>query len=91
MGKRVSMDRVDCLKVEICGYFVDYLEKKGMEQQVLAKKLKLNGALLSKIVRYQYQEFSLERLIRILNQIRPEIVLVLKKTSGAKKKKRKNS
>lgn len=90
MGKRDIDIQINVLKEQICEYFVDYLESQGITQQQLAKKMKLNGALLSKIVRLQHQEFTLDRMIRLLNFVRPDLVLVLKKSSKAIKQKRKN-
>ncbi len=90
MGKRDIDNQINVLKEQICGYFVGYLESTKATQRNLAKKMKLNGALLSKIVRNQHQEFTLDRLLRLLNVIRPDIVPVLKKSSKAIKQKRKN-
>lgn len=89
MEKLGRLDKIDRFKVEICGLFVRYLSENKMEQQVLAKKLQLNTALMSKIVRFKFQEFTIDRLLRLLEPIRPDIVPVLKKSSKAIKQKRK--
>jgi hypothetical protein len=85
-----KLDKVDGFKVEICRHFIKYLSENQMEQQALAKKLKLNPALMSKIVRFQFQEFTIDRLLRLLGPIRPDLIPILKKSSKAIKQKRKN-
>ncbi len=89
--KRRKLDKVDSFKVEICRLFANYLEEHQMEQRVLAKKLKLNTALMCRIVQGQYEGFTIDRLLRILGPLRPDLIPVLKKSSKAIKQKRKNS
>lgn len=90
MGKRDIDNQINLLKLQICGCFNRYLKKNNLQQKTLARRMKLNRALLSKIVSGQYEEFTLDRLQKFLNKIEPDMVLVLKKISKAKKKKNKN-
>lgn len=78
--------RVDIFKGEICDHFLKYIDKNNLTQLALAKKLKLNTALMSKIMRHQFDEFSIDRLLKLLEKIRPDLTPTLKKTRPKSKK-----
>jgi len=46
-----------------------------MKQKELAEKLGIAESLVSKIVHYQYDEFTIDRLLRYLEIIQPGVEL----------------
>ncbi len=59
----------DCIKRDICAEFIVYKREGGINQRELAQKLEINEALVSKILRYQFDEFTIDRLIRYLEKL----------------------
>jgi len=57
---------VDKMKFELCAQFIIYRREHGMGQKELADKLGIDQALMSKILRYRFDDFTLDRLIRYL-------------------------
>lgn len=86
----LKRDFVEIFKREICSYFGRYIKSEKITQAELGRKLGLHKGSLSKIVNIQTEEFTLDRLLRFFNVIHPELILEIKKSSKAKKKKRKN-
>ena len=82
---------MDRFKREICGHFAVYLKDSGKDQIHFAKKLKIEPSLMSKVIRQKLEGFTLDRLLKYLKVIRPDLIPALKKTSKAKKNKRKNT
>lgn len=56
----------DKIKRDICAQFVIYKREHHLNQREFAQKLEISEALISKILRYQFSEFTLDRLIRYL-------------------------
>ena len=77
-----SATRVETFKYEICKQFVIYLRESGKSQAELARKLKLNKSLVSKIVHFHFEEFTVDRLLRYLEMISPELKPALKKVAN---------
>jgi len=88
-GKK-KLDHVEAFKREICAYFGRYLKSSKTSQAELGRKLDLHKGIISKIVNIQTEDYTLDRLLKYLRVIHPELVPTLKKSSKAKKKKRKN-
>lgn len=66
---------VDRIKYELCRNFVIYLVENDLSQKELAKKLGIDPALMSKILRYHFDEFTIDRLVRFLEIIDIEVSL----------------
>ncbi|MBI3793668.1 MAG: XRE family transcriptional regulator [Nitrospinae bacterium] len=66
-------DAVEKLKHSLCAEFVKYKNRKKMTQKRLAKELKIDEALVSKIINYSYDEFTVDRLVKYLSTIYPRI------------------
>jgi len=64
---------VDRVKYRICEKFVIYKNTHKISQKDLAQKIGIDEALMSKILRYHFDEFTADRLIKYLNEIYPEI------------------
>ena len=56
----------DRIKRDICAEFIIYKREHDLNQRELAQKLEISEALVSKILRYRFDEFTLDRLIRYL-------------------------
>tara|TARA_Y100000590_G_scaffold428107_1_gene539079 strand:+ start:1566 stop:1877 length:312 start_codon:yes stop_codon:yes gene_type:complete len=64
---------VDRTKYRLCEKFVIYKNEHKISQKELASKIGIDEALMSKILRYQFDEFTTDRLIKYLNVIYPQI------------------
>lgn len=56
----------------LCEEFVKYLNAGSMKQKELAEKLGIAESLISKIIHYHYDEFTVDRLMRYLSVIYPD-------------------
>jgi predicted XRE-type DNA-binding protein len=59
----------DRIKRDICAEFIIYKRDKNLNQRELAQKLEIGEALISKILRYHFEEFTIDRLIRFLEKL----------------------
>ena len=57
---------VDQMKRDICAELIVYRREHNLTQRELAQKLEIGEALVSKLLRYHFDEFTLDRLIRYL-------------------------
>jgi predicted XRE-type DNA-binding protein len=62
---------VDKTKYAICQEIVIYMNKKKLTQRKLAEKIGENESLISKVVHYNIEEFTIDRLMKFLNVIYP--------------------
>lgn len=60
---------VDRAKHTICQEIVKFKNLHGLSQRDLAEKMGIDEALVSKLVHYQLDEFTTDRLIRYVNQL----------------------
>jgi len=56
----------DKIKRDICAEFIIYKREHHLNQREFAQKLEISEALISKILRYRFDEFTLDRLVRYL-------------------------
>ncbi|MFN8369559.1 MAG: XRE family transcriptional regulator [Bacteriovoracaceae bacterium] len=68
---------VEELKYRICEKFVIYLNSRKMTQKELAKLTGIDEALMSKILHYRFDEFTIDRLLKILMSLYQDITLNL--------------
>ncbi len=61
--------QTDRIKRDICAELIVYKREHDLNQRELAQKLKIKEALVSKILRYRFDEFTLDRLIRYLEAL----------------------
>ncbi|MGK5084761.1 XRE family transcriptional regulator [Bdellovibrionota bacterium FG-1] len=59
----------DRIKYELCGEFIKYMNRHEITQRELAKRIGIDEALISKVVHYHIDEFSLDRLYDFLNTL----------------------
>jgi predicted XRE-type DNA-binding protein len=68
-GRVVPKDAppLDLMKRDLCAQFIIYKRENKLSQREFAQKLEIGEALISKILRYHFDEFTLDRLIRYLS------------------------
>lgn len=64
---------VDKLKFELCKSFIIYKQENGLSQRELAEKLEIDPALMSKILHYRFDDFTIDRLVKFLDVLHKEI------------------
>lgn len=62
---------VDRIKHDICREFVIYKNSSKITQKALAEKIGLDEALMSKILHYNTDEFTIDRLVKFLAALYP--------------------
>jgi len=68
-----TADPIERLKHSLCAEFVKYKNKKKLSQKELASELNIDEALVSKIVNYVYDEFTVDRLVKYLSILYPNV------------------
>lgn len=66
-------DATQRLKHAICAEFVKYKNKTQKSQKQLAEELFIDEALMSKIMNYAYDEFTVDRLMKFLSVLYPHV------------------
>ncbi len=64
---------VDKLKFELCKSFIAYKQENNLTQKELADKLDIDPALMSKILHYQFDEFTIDRLVKFLENLHKDV------------------
>ena len=57
------------LKYELCKAFVKYKQRHRLSQRELALEIGANESVVSRIVHYKIDQFTVDRLMRYLNAI----------------------
>lgn len=66
---------VDRARFRLCEKFVIYKNSHRLTQRALAEKIGINEALISKILHYHFDEFTIDRLVKYLSKIYPDVDL----------------
>ena len=66
---------VDRIKHSICKEIVVYMNDHKLSQRALAAKLYESEALVSKVVHYHFEEFTIDRLVKFLARLHPDVDL----------------
>ena len=69
---------VDRTKHSICSKFIVYMRANNLSQQSLADLLGVDKALVSKVVHYHFDEFTIDRLIKYLTILDPTVTIEIK-------------
>jgi len=64
---------VDRVKYGICEKFVIYKNTKNVTQRALAESVGVDEALMSKILHYNIDEFTTDRLLKYLSKLYPDV------------------
>ena len=67
--------KVDILKFKLCEKFIIYKNENKATQRALAQQIGIDESLISKIIHYHFEEFTVDRLINYLTKIYPEFDL----------------
>ena len=67
-GPGMAETVTDRIKYDVCAEFIVYKRENNLNQRELAQKLEISEALVSKILRYQFTEFTIDHLLRYLEQ-----------------------
>ena len=68
---RKNASAVDKIKYDLCREFVIYMISNNMSQVDLADKLGVDKARVNKIVKYRIEVFTIDKLLSLLNIIKP--------------------
>lgn len=71
----------DKIKYQICKEFVIYKNATKITQRALAEKAGIDESLMSKILHYNIDEFTIDRLVKFLTELYPEIKFDIKPAS----------
>jgi predicted XRE-type DNA-binding protein len=63
----------DRTKYDICQKIVAYKNKHKLTQRELAKQIGINESLVSKIIYYKIDEFTVDRLLKFLNLLYDDV------------------
>ncbi len=64
---------IDRLKYDLCREIVSYLVSNRMNQKDLAAELKVDPAVVSRIVNYNFESFTVDILGSYVSVLRPEV------------------
>ena len=64
---------VERAKYDACEQMIVYMRKKNLTQRQLATELSTSETRISEIVHYRVDKFSLDRLLSLLQILRPDI------------------
>lgn len=68
---RKNASSVDKIKYDLCREFVDYILSSKISQVELADELGIDKARVNKIVKYRIEVFTIDKLLSLLNIIKP--------------------
>jgi len=71
----------DIFKYEICRKFVIYAREHNMKQKDMAELLDTDASIVSKILHYHIEEFSVDRLLTFLWKLYPKASVKLNAAS----------
>ncbi len=72
---------VDQIKHSICQKIVLYKNKNKISQRALAELIGENESLVSKVLHYHYDEFTIDRLVKFLSKIYPKAEVTIEVAS----------
>jgi len=64
---------VDKIKHRLCKEFIMYKNAHHLTQKDLAEKIGIDESLMSKILHYHFDEFTIDRLVKFLNVLYPKL------------------
>jgi predicted XRE-type DNA-binding protein len=73
-----NASQIDKVKYQICKEFVVYKNSRKITQKALAEKIDIDESLISKILHYNIDEFTIDRLIKFLTTLHPGVNLQIK-------------
>ena len=61
------------VKYDLCKHFIKYHQAAGISQREMAEQLGVTESRVSEILHYHIERFTIDKLLTLLNKIRPEI------------------
>jgi predicted XRE-type DNA-binding protein len=71
INDRKNSSAVDKIKYDLCREFVVYMISNKISQVELADRLSLDKARVNKIIKYRIEVFTIDKLLSLLNIIKP--------------------
>jgi predicted XRE-type DNA-binding protein len=68
---RKNASAVDKIKYDLCREFVIYMISNNISQVELAERLDIDKARVNKIIKYRIEVFTIDKLLGLLNIIKP--------------------
>lgn len=68
---------VDKIKYQVCKEFVVYINTTKITQKALAEKIGIDEALMSKVLHYNIDEFTVDRLVKFLAELHPGLHITI--------------
>ncbi len=68
---RKNASAVDKIKYDLCREFVIYMISNKISQVDLAERLDIDKARVNKIIKYRIEVFTIDKLLSLLNIIKP--------------------
>ena len=68
---RKNASAVDKIKYDLCREFVIYMVSNKISQVELADRLGIDKARVNKIIKYRIEVFTIDKLLSLLNIIKP--------------------
>lgn len=68
---RKNASAVDKIKYDLCREFVIYMVSNKISQVELADRLDIDKARVNKIIKYRIEVFTIDKLLSLLNIIKP--------------------
>lgn len=68
---RKNASAVDKIKYDLCREFVIYMISNNISQVELADRLDIDKARVNKIIKYRIEVFTIDKLLSLLNIIKP--------------------
>lgn len=66
---------VEVIKYKLCCEFVKYLQEHELKQFELAEKLKIAKTDMSEILNYRVENYSIDRLVKLLESLNKKITI----------------
>jgi predicted XRE-type DNA-binding protein len=66
---------VERAKHQLCAHFIRYRRDEAITQRELAKRLGVTESRVSEILHYHHEQFTIDRLLDLLNRIKPGVNL----------------
>lgn len=79
--RKEDLSIVDKTKYEICKQLIVYANSNRLTQREMAKLIGENESLVSKVLHYYFDEFTIDRLLKFLNKVYPKAEIKIKNAS----------
>ncbi len=66
---------VERAKHQLCAHLISYRRDEEITQRELAKRLEVTESRVSEILHYHHEQFTIDRLLELLNRVKPGITL----------------